>query len=81
MLQFIKFSFVVDGVWGSWGAWASCSKSCGGGEKIRIRECDNPAPDHGGETCSGTEQGNGTCNQQPCQGNKSRLFINLTVAL
>ena len=80
LIQSMQSIFVVDGVWGHWGAWTSCSKSCAGGEKIRIRECDNPAPEHGGDICSGTEQDNSTCNKQPCPGNKSYLFIDLTAA-
>ena len=30
-----------------------CSKTCGGGEKIRTRKCDNPAPVGEGRNCSG----------------------------
>ena len=48
----------MHGAWGHWGGWTSCSKSCARGEKIRIRECDNPAPDHGGEDCFGVKQDN-----------------------
>ena len=65
----------MDGAWGHWGTWTSCSKSCAGGKKIRIRECDKPAPDYGGESCFGIKEDNGTCNEQPCPGNKMRLFI------
>lgn len=45
---------VVDGNWGPWSNWSSCSLSCGGrGKKTRVRYCNNPAPEHGGEPCEG----------------------------
>ena len=77
MYQFNYIEIIVDGVWGHWGAWTGCSKSCAGGEKIRIRECDNPAPDHDGETCPGIKQESSNCNPQSCPGNKCLLYIDL----
>lgn len=29
-----------------------CSKSCNNGTRVRIRECHNPPPAHGGENCT-----------------------------
>ncbi|XP_063431053.1 uncharacterized protein LOC134713693 [Mytilus trossulus] len=42
----------IDGNWGSWGVWTDCMVSCGTGEINRTRECDNPAPQHGGDNCT-----------------------------
>ena len=56
------------GNWGSWGAWTACSESCGPGSRSRSRECNNPAPSHGGEECQGSSKESGECNTKPCQG-------------
>ncbi|XP_065335644.1 semaphorin-5B [Cloeon dipterum] len=43
----------VDGSWGSWSAWSSCAYKQGSGDQCqcRIRQCNNPAPQHGGKDC------------------------------
>ena len=39
-------------MWGSWSGWAGCSGTCQtGGTESRHQNCDNPAPEHGGQTC------------------------------
>ncbi|XP_068752195.1 uncharacterized protein [Montipora capricornis] len=43
----------VDGNYSNWSTFGMCSKTCGGGEKIRTRKCDNPAPVGEGRNCSG----------------------------
>ena len=45
----------VDGEWGEWGGWEVCSKKCGTGKTKRTRECDDPAPEHGGNNCTGSD--------------------------
>jgi len=39
----------VDGGWSVWGSWSTCTKT-------RARQCTNPAPDNGGESCSGKKE-------------------------
>lgn len=65
------FIFAVDGNWGSWQPWGECSASCGGGERSRIRLCNNPSPSDGGRPCPGDASQLSRCNTQPCPG---RLF-------
>ncbi|XP_074657039.1 uncharacterized protein LOC141910187 [Tubulanus polymorphus] len=50
------------GAWSSWGEWSACDKTCGGGQRSRIRLCDNPVPINGGPTCPGDG-----FEHQPCQ--------------
>jgi len=56
----------IDGGWTTWGKWGTCSKSCGGGSKVRTRSCRNPPPAHGGAHCTGLDTGITTCNLQIC---------------
>ena len=49
----------VDGGFSDWG---KCSKPCGGG--TQTRECNNPAPAHGGKPCVGEHTQ--PCNTQAC---------------
>ena len=60
--------FVVDGIWGQWGQWATCTHSCGGGTRTRLRLCNSPAPDYGGLFCVGTDSQVDYCNNEPCPG-------------
>uniref|UniRef100_A0AAR2KJF5 Thrombospondin 2a n=1 Tax=Pygocentrus nattereri TaxID=42514 RepID=A0AAR2KJF5_PYGNA len=56
----------IDGGWGPWSPWATCSATCGGGLKSRERECNSPAPQHGGRKCMGDSIDNEVCNKQEC---------------
>ena len=58
----------VDGDWGEWGAWSKCSKSCGGGEHARVRQCNSPAPAYGGKPCKGPFRQRRLCNKENCPG-------------
>ena len=51
--------------WAEWGVWGSCSRSCGGGIKQRIRTTSQEAL-HGGAVCSGEPTGIAGCNAEPC---------------
>ena len=57
----------VNGGWGEWAEWSSCSQTCGGGAKIRERECDNPAPAYGGAQCASDGYSEmDSCNKSAC---------------
>ncbi|KAH3784823.1 hypothetical protein DPMN_162894 [Dreissena polymorpha] len=57
----------VDGWWTEWGSWSQCTRSCGGGIKSRTRECNNPRPQYGGNTCTGPEVIHKMCNLVDCE--------------
>ncbi|KAJ8304500.1 hypothetical protein KUTeg_018083 [Tegillarca granosa] len=56
----------VDGNWANWGSWSSCSVTCGDGTYTRTRTCDNPAPQHGGANCTGSDSETDPCNNGTC---------------
>ncbi|XP_058985154.1 semaphorin-5A isoform X1 [Musca domestica] len=56
----------VDGGWGPWGEWSECSHLCGGGFRIRRRECNDPKPQNGGMECPGCNIDYEDCNMQSC---------------
>ncbi|XP_017769222.1 PREDICTED: A disintegrin and metalloproteinase with thrombospondin motifs 20 isoform X2 [Nicrophorus vespilloides] len=60
----------INGSWGSWQNWGSCSRTCGGGIKMSIRECNNPPPAYGGSYCTGGRTMYASCNTQPCKSSK-----------
>ncbi|XP_070194155.1 SCO-spondin-like isoform X2 [Littorina saxatilis] len=56
----------VNGNWGSWSTWGTCSATCGGGFRIRTRECDSPPASNGGLYCQGADTEPGQCNTESC---------------
>ena len=58
----------VHGGWTSWSAWSWCTESCGGGTRTRSRNCTNPSPAYGGQTCAGLNLTTEVCNTQKCPG-------------
>ncbi|XP_078591867.1 SCO-spondin-like [Branchiostoma floridae x Branchiostoma japonicum] len=56
----------VAGSWSEWSSWGSCSATCGGGSRQRLRTCTNPAPLHGGTDCQGVSTQTQECNLQEC---------------
>lgn len=60
----------MEGGWGNWSTWGACSRSCGAGVSIQTRECDHPAPAHGGSFCIGQRARYKTCNIDPCPDNE-----------
>ena len=56
----------IDCKWGSFGNWSECTKTCGGGERIRARtKIINTR--YGGLPCNGTANQTITCNTQSCR--------------
>ncbi|XP_030853395.1 hemicentin-1 isoform X1 [Strongylocentrotus purpuratus] len=56
----------VDGGWGPWSSWQLCDRTCGNGNTIRERICNNPEPRYGGRDCSGLSRETRACNVRPC---------------
>ena len=73
------FSFALVPVDGGFSAFSPCSKTCGGG--TRIRTCTNPEPRNGGKGCVGKSQE--TCNTQACHGTKiyAQAVFGLSIVL
>ncbi|MEQ2300220.1 A disintegrin and metalloproteinase with thrombospondin motifs 9, partial [Ameca splendens] len=60
----------VDGAWGVWSPFGTCSRTCGGGIKIAMRECNRPVPRSGGLYCVGRRMKFRSCNSEPCSKQK-----------
>ncbi|KAK6195859.1 hypothetical protein SNE40_001200 [Patella caerulea] len=57
----------VNGGWSEWDVdWSQCSRTCGGGVKIKSRKCNNPSPRFGGLDCVGENTKAELCNQKDC---------------
>lgn len=56
----------VDGKFGAWSSFTACNKPCGGGVRIRSRQCNNPPPVFGGKPCEGPTSEEEPCNTQVC---------------
>ena len=75
-IYFIKFvaclwsccAISVDGGYSNWGSYTSCSATCGGGEQVRTRQCNNPTPQYKGKDCKWIGPANETraCNTFYC---------------
>ena len=84
LYRLLLFFILVDGGWSPWKQWSTCSKSCGWGNKKRIRVCNDPAP-QGGKPC----QTDGTshletlaCQDFPCpSGSIYTKITNLLISL
>ncbi|XP_074490966.1 hemicentin-1 isoform X1 [Sebastes fasciatus] len=56
----------VDGNWSEWSLWEECSRTCGQGNRTRIRTCSNPPAQHGGRPCEGKAVEVIMCSVRPC---------------
>ena len=48
--------------------WNDCSRSCGGGHRVRYRTCSNPVPSGKGPYCVGQAAEVADCETQDCPG-------------
>ncbi|XP_035688052.1 thrombospondin-2-like isoform X1 [Branchiostoma floridae] len=55
----------MNGGWSLWTPW-TCSVSCGEGITTRIRTCNAPTPQLGGENCLGDGRENNICEREAC---------------
>ena len=63
-----------NGGWSQWSAWVCTSKSCESCKLMRIRQCNDPAPERNGATCSGQPTENVDCKQPDRREECSRVF-------
>ncbi|XP_053341492.1 hemicentin-1 [Clarias gariepinus] len=56
----------VDGHWSEWTEWEECSRTCGQGNRTRVRTCSKPPAQHGGRTCEGRAVEVIMCSIRPC---------------
>ena len=61
------FALTVNGGWGSW-ILGKCNVICGKGYLNCTRECNNPAPAHGGSDCVGSDSEVQPCDEGCCTG-------------
>ena len=57
------------GSWGKWSRWGTCSATCGGGIRQRLRECTAPDGEGGREPCGlckGEREERESCNDWKC---------------
>ncbi|KAI1890950.1 hypothetical protein AGOR_G00158860 [Albula goreensis] len=60
----------IEGAWGVWSPFGTCSRTCGGGIKMAVRECNRPVPRNGGKYCVGRRMKFRSCNSEPCSKQK-----------
>ncbi|XP_067056576.1 coadhesin-like isoform X2 [Acropora muricata] len=56
----------IHGGWSGWSLWRPCSVTCGSGVETLLRNCTNPAPQHGGEGCKGSAVRSNVCKKDHC---------------
>ena len=67
--------------WAAWGHWSQCDKHCGGGSKVRVRECVKEKKEGKGDEVNNCQAGGErqamACNTHCCPG-RSRLYYIIT---
>ena len=58
----------MNGNWNTWEGFGRCSVTCGGGNMIRTRVCNNPPPMNGGNSCEGSDTEARECGIESCAG-------------
>nr|XP_032810711.1 adhesion G protein-coupled receptor B1 isoform X3 [Petromyzon marinus] len=58
----------TPGWWATWSEWGACSRSCGGGLRVRRRECDARCP----HACEGSAEETDGCGEQDCPNRRSQ---------
>jgi len=56
----------VNGGWSHWTPWSSCDVTCGRGKQRRIRACNSPLPQYGGDECEGKASMTKHCKNHAC---------------
>ncbi|XP_067937660.1 coadhesin-like [Watersipora subatra] len=56
----------IDGGWGPWNSWSGCTEPCGGGQRQRMRLCNNPVPESNGRDCGADRTEIKVCNSHGC---------------
>ncbi|XP_062596736.1 thrombospondin-2-like [Saccostrea cucullata] len=56
----------IDGGWGSWSSYSACPVTCGNGDRVRTRQCNNPAQSGKGADCPGPSSDVLVCSLSPC---------------
>lgn len=66
LIQMLNKPEPIDGGFSDWSNWGPCSVNCGGGIQKRVRSCNNPEPQYGGDVCVGPYEETQACNTDPC---------------
>ena len=75
IICFYDFLAAVHGDWTNWSQWTDCSHDCFGGTRSRERNCSDPQPNYGGDSCEGKKEETENCNMHPCPGNIRYYYI------
>lgn len=65
----------IDGNWGSWTSYSACPVTCGNGDRVRTRQCNNPAQSGKGLDCVGPASEVLVCSLYPCAVGKKTLHF------